>query len=229
MAIFTRYLYLKKEVINSLIWAILNNEEDEALFWAYELYFSGFESRLFKVLADFYYIYYEDSSLDNSLLNEWHKDKNKHYIIGNIIQYMIHGISTFCEIDVINYFTIEEENGYNVLLKACKYPLKRQSCCEKNTLLIEPGCIDNNILSLWLYYASYTPIWLKRINDYGGSQNKELKKIEFENDEMEDLFNKLYDYEPDEQKYELKNMLWSVENYLDISWCDFYEKYGLNL
>ena len=40
--IFTRYLYNKTEVKQSLFIALLNRKRDEAMFWAYELYFSGF-------------------------------------------------------------------------------------------------------------------------------------------------------------------------------------------
>jgi hypothetical protein len=226
MAILTRYLYLKKEVINSLLWAILNKDGDKALFWAYELYFSGFEMRLLKLLSEFYETYIQDIHCLDGIMNEWCNDKDKHYIIGMIIQSLINENVTFSKENVIDYFTINETNGYKVLLKACKYPLSRQ-CCE-NTLLIEPSCINDEILSSWLYYASYTPIWLKRIYDYGGSQNKELKKIDFIDDDKEELFNKLYDYEPDEQNLELKNMLWSSETYSDMSWSDFCEKYEEN-
>ena len=40
--VFTRYVYEKDEVIYSLLSAILSRERDEALFWAFELYYSGF-------------------------------------------------------------------------------------------------------------------------------------------------------------------------------------------
>jgi hypothetical protein len=60
----------------------------------------------------------------------------------------------------------------------------------------------------------------KNDNDDDGTKNRNNCK------DMEELFNKLYDYEPDEQSYDIINMLWSVENYLHTSWCDFYERYG---
>jgi len=56
--IFTRYLYVKDEVKLSLITSLLDKKE-KALFWAYELYYSGFEyellTLLWKVYFDFYY------------------------------------------------------------------------------------------------------------------------------------------------------------------------------
>ena len=38
--VLTRYLYVKDQVQNNMLWAILNQEEDVAMFWGYELYFS---------------------------------------------------------------------------------------------------------------------------------------------------------------------------------------------
>ena len=55
--IFSRYLYLKDEIKLTLLISILNKHES-ALFWAYELYFSGFEEELFEHLWKIYYDFY---------------------------------------------------------------------------------------------------------------------------------------------------------------------------
>jgi hypothetical protein len=54
---FTRYLYVKEEVKLSLILCILN-KKDEAIFWAYELYYSGFKSELIHLFWSMYYDFY---------------------------------------------------------------------------------------------------------------------------------------------------------------------------
>ena len=54
----------------------------------------------------------------------------------------------------------------------------------------------------WLYYASFSPIWKKRIDDFSGKIDYEKKEIVFEDEE--EFYNK-YNYEPDEQSNELKN------------------------
>jgi hypothetical protein len=54
---FTRYLYEKDEVKLALILCILNKKE-EAIFWAYELYYSGFQSELVDVFWSLYYYFY---------------------------------------------------------------------------------------------------------------------------------------------------------------------------
>lgn len=57
---FTRYLYDKTEVLHSLLFALLNHNRDEALFWAYELYFSGFEIELAEWLRWTYLTFYSE-------------------------------------------------------------------------------------------------------------------------------------------------------------------------
>lgn len=58
MLILTRFLYSKDEVELSLIMALLKNEELQIIYyWAYELYYSGFDvmDLLVKIYLDFYY------------------------------------------------------------------------------------------------------------------------------------------------------------------------------
>jgi hypothetical protein len=58
--IFTRYLYFKTEVINSLHWSLLEHQYEESLFWAYEIYFSGFQDEIFSFFHEFYKIYQKE-------------------------------------------------------------------------------------------------------------------------------------------------------------------------
>ena len=55
--IFTRYLYIKDEVRIALLVSILNKSED-AIFWAYELYYSGFKEELLNLLWKIYYDFF---------------------------------------------------------------------------------------------------------------------------------------------------------------------------
>lgn len=54
---FTRYLYEKDEVKLELLLCILNNKE-ESIFWAYELYYSGFKLELVQLFWSIYYDFY---------------------------------------------------------------------------------------------------------------------------------------------------------------------------
>jgi len=55
--VFTRYLYEKEEVKLSLLFAILKRKE-EAAFWAYELYYSGFKDELNDLFWSIYYDFF---------------------------------------------------------------------------------------------------------------------------------------------------------------------------
>lgn len=63
----TRYLYDKTEVKHSLLFALFNRRREEALFWTYELYFSGFEDELVEWLRWIYSTFY---AVQNTLFTE---------------------------------------------------------------------------------------------------------------------------------------------------------------
>jgi hypothetical protein len=55
--VFTQYLYIKEEVILALLVSILN-KSDKAIFWAYELYYSGFKYELLNLIWKIYYDFF---------------------------------------------------------------------------------------------------------------------------------------------------------------------------
>jgi len=57
----------------------------------------------------------------------------------------------------------------------------------------------------WEYYAMGSPLWLKRLQIFGGSINDKEKKIEFLGDGEEEFYN-LYAYELDELPKEVQEM-----------------------
>ena len=65
--VFTRYLYVKGEVYYALLAAILAKDQDQSLFWACELYYSGFQDDIFTFLWTVYYDFY--STLNPSFEN----------------------------------------------------------------------------------------------------------------------------------------------------------------
>lgn len=91
--IFTRYLYVKEEVELALVVSILN-KNDDSLFWAYELYYSGFKYDLFRLLKKIYYDFFAtlNPSFETYLLKkekELLNDPNNHIVIGSIVQTML--------------------------------------------------------------------------------------------------------------------------------------------
>ena len=55
--VFTRYLYIKDEVKTALLISILN-KSDDAIFWAYELYYSGNKNELYAFIWQIYYDFF---------------------------------------------------------------------------------------------------------------------------------------------------------------------------
>lgn len=55
--VLTRYLYIKDEVKLALLISILN-KSDDAIFWAYELYYSGFKIELYDYIWKIYYDFF---------------------------------------------------------------------------------------------------------------------------------------------------------------------------
>jgi hypothetical protein len=55
--VFTRYLYIKDEVKIALLISLLN-KSDAALFWAFELFYSGFQIELLSLLFKIYYDFF---------------------------------------------------------------------------------------------------------------------------------------------------------------------------
>lgn len=56
---FTRYLYQMVEVKQSLFLALLDHKPEEALFWTYELYHSGFKTELYNYIVMVYITIYK--------------------------------------------------------------------------------------------------------------------------------------------------------------------------
>jgi len=69
--VFTRYLYEKHYVLSALTLSLLNYQKDAALFWAYELFYSGFVEEVYHhIIALFYdYYYLLNASFEKYLLN----------------------------------------------------------------------------------------------------------------------------------------------------------------
>jgi hypothetical protein len=69
---FTRYLYEKEEVKIALLTSILNKKLEESLFWAYELFYSGFTHELTELFWKMYYDFYAtmNPSFEKFLLNK---------------------------------------------------------------------------------------------------------------------------------------------------------------
>jgi hypothetical protein len=185
---FTRYLYNKDHVEYSLLTALRENKREEALFWAYELYYSGFTTEVSTLVAEEVLCpklrdyFYKHPDLESDVL-----------IVGTIIENLLNKnpkirIKIKME-DVSKYKTkpVIELKSWKIPKRECKYKLRIKPGSE-------PITYDN-----WIYEASLSPIWQKRIEKYGGTICHESKTVTFNDDEGEEQFYNWHNFEPDEQ------------------------------
>jgi hypothetical protein len=208
--ILTRYLYSFESVKRTLIHTILSQQEEPALFWGYELYYSGFHQETIELLQEIYKNFYQDHY---PKLGEFIHKKLKSIItdptivatiIKNLLVKPIQPKKT--ESKSPKFITIKPaqiqlfmtksdmESPWKYLREVCKYYVLSE-------------IYENDIFQMWhvdwLYYSSTTPIWKERIEEYNGKIDHESKKIIFENEDIEEDFYNRYGYEPDEQPAEI--------------------------
>ena len=92
LLILTRYLYIKEEVEVALLTCMLELDVD-AIFWAYELYYSGFQQETFELLFKIYYLLFASLNPDveaflQEKYNEWLTHSHP-YLINDIMQTLL--------------------------------------------------------------------------------------------------------------------------------------------
>ena len=257
--IFTRYLYILDDIKTALMLSILNRNRDEALFWAYELYYSGYINEVFDLVTNIYNEFYStlNPNLGDFLIKLKKIQTNSEYLIGTIVYNLIHrkyNISSFVE----KY----SKTPFNLVYPVCNEPDKKFFIIleekdikkYKNVECSDPTSILRNVLTYgshsysaklfehdyiyvereklltmyrqdWLYYASFSPIWRERIEQFSGYSDHAKKMVCFENDDIEDAFYEKYYYDPDEQPSHVQFKNIGTGDETQWNWTDFYEKY----
>jgi hypothetical protein len=268
----TRYLYITIEVKQSLLLAILDSKLDEALFWAFELYYSNdfvngisVDDSTYSYILD---IYDELFQKYNPGIEKWINTKlvdvDPAIAIGSIIQTLVgrqYGIADFigsylhikckdnveiilpnkklciilCDADISKYKTIESIDilPRDVLKIATRFSIR------KNANLLFNTYIPDNLLDIWfnkwLYYASKSPIWLHRIQEFDGVVNDELQTVEFNDDDYDNdttQFEQFYlkwNYEPDEQGIELRYRIIGLPSAIQMNVQTFCLEYNAEI
>jgi hypothetical protein len=351
---FTRYLYEKQEVEIAFVISLLSNKIDESLFWAYELFYSGFEKEFFDLLVKVYYDFYaclnpsfgnfiivkyneyfvknkvfedrfvsmlvynfitrpfnldvfilrkcinnikdtENIIIENNVVkyfkkllqekdyiniskyvyNLKEKDIKKHLVIITeyfeknikvnksiiktidnykknkclvvdiqtiLLSIILHFYAIINEIkmgkniyvvtqleEIVKYETVFIQPSYKTLSKLDLYNINNSNYLHLFELKRDNSNILDAYLNKWLYYASFTPLWSKRINNFQGVINNETKCITFINEEDEEAFYKEFNYEPDEQKKEIQEKsIPSIVKVIEMNWNTFYVTFKNN-
>lgn len=118
--------------------------------------------------------------------------------------------------DISKYKTkpLIQMKGWKISSRECVY-----------TLHLKPS-IQEKIISQydnWLYSASKSPIWERRITRHKGTIDTVNKTVYFENVDNEEAFFNMYNYEPDEQTIQIQHKWLGIRTY--ESWDHIYEKH----
>jgi hypothetical protein len=132
--------------------------------------------------------------------------------------------------DIIMYETIVADKtvkASNILPIACLYDIDENNYLSLFQLERDNTNIRERYNNHWEYYASFSPIWLNRIQKYNGNINHSTQKIDFIDDDQLEAFYDEFGYEPGEQKCETQNKC--IKDIKDVrTWESFYETHKKN-
>jgi hypothetical protein len=186
---FTRYLYEKEEVKLSLILCILNKKE-EAIFWAYELYYSGFKTELINLFWTMYYDFYYTSNpsfekylfkkLNNNLNFEANCENGLAMIVNNFMIrphsmdiFMLKQIVNMCEFET-NDITLEsvlQSEDYMIIASLILSEIKDEQLVDTLSQVVQYFIKKGLNLDSKKIVAEYKKI-IK--NDYYSNNNKRV-------------------------------------------------------
>jgi len=131
----------------------------------------------------------------------------------NKLRKNIYIIQKPCDIKQYKTKPAIKNRGYKIPPRECRYQLQIKP---ENRIFDYPD-YDN-----WLYYASFSPLWKKRIERHNGIILQEEQKIYFENEDDEVSFYNYFNLEPDEQCLEIEKQWFGYKPF--ESWNDLYNK-----
>jgi hypothetical protein len=250
--ILTRYLYSYTEVRQALLLALLDRNCAEALFWAYEIYESGFAEDGMEFLKKIYTTFYETQ---NPMFLEKFSKLEPDLWFGSVVATLCgrpYDISPFMTVyagvkcvriesptpkaftiflkpkDVEKYKTLEidsNESRPNYLERACRFQLRK----EMNRMFDTTPEIQLADYDHWLYYAARSPLWSTRIQEHGGNIDPDTKTVRFDTEDDEEEFYDRWGLHPDEQSIELHQKWLGKPGEQQLSYIDFCKRYGAKM
>lgn len=256
----TRFLYIKDEVLLSLLISILEKDYDQSLFWASELYYSGYEKETMEYIDAIYITFFRSQNPRLNRIVKWGVAKyNKGiHMAASLLLNLTSNMRKYTLQDFAAKNDDPEvlENAYkqetNVLIfseekNAEKYKFS-ELCHIQNRKILKYVCkystykqwgkifnipiVSFNHKELyekhnhnWLFYASYCPVWSKRIKEHCGIVDEENEKVVFENDDWFEQFHENYEYEIDEQNGEIQRKMLHTSSVKQLTLQDLLNKY----
>jgi hypothetical protein len=206
--VLTRYLYDKEKVKSSLSSSILKKKYNESCFWAYELYFSGFQK---ETLDQLWNIYKDRFSKNHPKLGIYiHKKYNECHeqpeLIATILKNLTMKNPDVHETQGVKFVNVKAHHIQSFRTKENPIPDSPWKTLRLNCLY---GVIGNGskerlhqFRENWLFYAMKSPYWFSLIESYGGKVVH--NKVVFDDEDKEEEFYNRYNYEPDEQPLDIQ-------------------------
>ena len=196
---------------------MLYKEREESLFWAYELYWSGFKDETWHWLREIYVKFYENANprfkcrLDEFYLN-WHQTGDNGLIGTAVGTLAMRSREADQEerLFVLNYSDARHETipasspPRKYLLQVSQWPIRPSAVQISENQGLPVGIVRDAYLDMnWLYYCSGSPIWLERIKAFNGVVMDCDKSVAFVSEDDYEAFYELWGLEPDEQSREM--------------------------
>ena len=221
--VFTRYLYDKRQVLACLDAAVLQKQKDEALFWLFELFWSGFADDAWAKLQSLYDVHFRSSNpkygrhlATNRSAAAISAAADRHLLIGSVVMTLCMRdrappdgqsantekfVFRLSEAAAAKFDTVSANlsSPREVFKSVSRYPVR----CHKLGADEDPDQWTRAYLGNWLdHCAAATPYWRQIIGAFGGALDTDAR-VRFADDASEEMFYAAYGYEPDEQSAEM--------------------------
>ena len=206
---YTRYLYDRYEVKKSLFISIIQRKTEEALFWTYELYFSGWEDMVFTYMLFISKFIIGNCismlcTLDYSLITfvKYYYDVDIHKMVRYKTVYPKPTLTFLTDNDIDKkYKTIVNNQEPNIVLSQ----LQNHSIHhEYDELFRTENKMTCDMYDSWIMYAWKAPIWMSRIREYDGVYDAESNNVVFTDDKKKELFYHTWDFKIQKQNAEIQ-------------------------
>jgi len=198
--------------------AILEKQREESLFWAYELYYSGFQEEVWEFVREIYLKHYTSCNPKfktclNKFYAEWTETADS-CLIGTVVGTLSAWNRDINEKKFIILYKEDRHKTFSSPLadKISHHPRHYLKQVSKYAIRVnesEDSAFSQKLREAylgvnWLYFCSHTPIWENRIKEGRGYILNE--RIEFHNDDDLEAFYEKWGFEPDEQSAEMHNI-----------------------
>lgn len=211
--VLTRYLYDLEGVVRSLHQSIVERDYEKGIFWAYEMYYSGFRKEVLNILWRTYQNKFSANHPKLGLYIRSKMDIDQPACIATVLKNLTMknpGVPEPANVRFVNVkeYHIEEHKRreptgetkpWKYLAAVCKYGV---------TVRDDSGRLEI-LRNKWLYHASFSPVWRERILEHAGVIDETTGEVSF--GERADEFYEKYGFEPDEQNLELQKKCVGVE------------------